>query len=141
MNAKKRILVVDDEPDFAAIVGDAFDFGRAFRPALAALPGAEDWQVYMSFDGDTPAGTGALFTRGGIGYLDFGATRPDFRRRGGQTAVLRTRLLAAGEAGCEAVVTMTGEAVAGEEQHSYRNIERAGFSPAYLRENWVPADR
>jgi len=27
------------------------------------------------------------------------------------------------------------------EQHSYRNIKRAGFSEAYLRENWIPINR
>lgn len=136
-----RQIDVGHATDFASIVGNAFDIGDAFQPALASLAGAEGWQVFMSFDGDTPAGTGALFTRDGIGYLDFGATHPDFRRRGGQSAVLRTRLLAARDAGCHAVVTMTGEAVAGEEQHSYRNIERAGFSPTYLRENWIPSGR
>jgi hypothetical protein len=34
---------------------------------------------------------------------------------------------------------MTGEAVPGDDQHSYHNIERAGFEEAYLRENWIPA--
>ena len=47
----------------------------------------------------------------GVGYLDFGATHPDFRRRGGQTALLNTRIKAALDAGCSSIVTMTGEAV------------------------------
>ena len=45
---------------------------------------------------------------------------------------------AALDAGCTSLVTMTGESVPGDEQHSYRNIERAGFEEAYLRENWIP---
>ena len=92
----------------------------------------------MSFDGDTPAGTGALYMRAGIAYLDFGATSPDFRRRGSQSALLSTRLRAALDAGCSEIVTMTGEAVPGDAQHSYHNIQKAGFAEAYLRENWVP---
>ena len=75
----------------------------------------------------------------GIGYLDFGATHPDFRRRGGQTGILNTRITAALDAGCTSIVTMTGEAVPGDAQHSYSNIQRAGFEEAYLRENWIPA--
>ncbi len=33
--------------------------------------------------------------------------------------------------------TETGEAVEGDPQHSYGNIERHGFEPAALRENWT----
>jgi len=124
--------------EFASIAGNAFDFSPGFQPAIAALVGAENWQVYMSFDGNQPAGTGALYMRDGAGYLDFGATHPDFRRRGGQTGVLNTRIKAALDAGCTSIVTMTGEAVPGDEQHSYRNIQKAGFDEAYLRENWIP---
>jgi GNAT superfamily N-acetyltransferase len=124
--------------DFAAIVGPAFDFDADFQPAIAALINARNWHVYMSFDGDTPAGTGALYMRDGMAYLDFGATHPDFRRRGAQSAILSTRISAALEAGCSTIVTMTGEAVPGDEQHSYRNIQKAGLEESYLRENWIP---
>jgi hypothetical protein len=124
---------------FAAIVADAFDFGVDFRPAIAALANDDNWHLYMGFDGHVPACTGALYIKNGRAYLDFGATLPNFRRRGGQTAVLNTRIGAALEAGCTSIVTMTGEAVPGDEQHSYRNILRAGFEEAYLRENWIPA--
>jgi len=34
------------------------------------------------------------------------------------------------------LVTATGEAVAGDPQHSYKNIKRAGFREKYVRENW-----
>jgi GNAT superfamily N-acetyltransferase len=130
----------DHAGSFAAIVGDAFDFGATFQPAIAALTNDENWRLYMGFDNGTPACTGGLYMKDGIGYLDFGATHPDFRRRGGQTAILNVRIREAFEAGCTSIVTMTGEAVAGDEQHSYRNILRAGFEEAYLRENWIPAE-
>ncbi len=126
---------------FASIVGNAFDFTEEFQPAIAALANDDNWHLYMGFDGDTPACTGGLFMKDGIGYLDFGATHPDFRRRGGQTSLLNTRVQVALDAGCSSIVTMTGEAVPGDEQHSYHNIQRAGFEEAYLRENWIPAGR
>jgi len=128
----------ENAADFASIVGDAFDFRPQFQPAIAALANDPGWHLYMSFNGERPAGTGGLYMKNGIGYLDFGATHPDFRQRGGQTGMLNTRMRAALDAGCTSIVTMTGEAVPGDEQHSYRNIQRAGFEEAYLRENWIP---
>ena len=124
--------------DFVSIVANAFDFGPGFQPAIAALFNDPSWHLYMSFNGDQPAGTGGLYMKDGIAYLDFGATHPDFRRRGGQTGVLNTRIQAALDAGCSSIVTMTGEAVPGDAQYSYSNIQRAGFEEAYLRENWIP---
>jgi GNAT superfamily N-acetyltransferase len=132
-------IATENAAEFASIVGNAFGFQPTFQPAIAALADDPDWRLYMSFSGETPAGTGGLYIRDGVGYLDFGATHPDFRKRGSQSGVLNTRIRAALEAGCTSIVTMTGEAVPGDEQHSYRNIERAGFKEAYLRENWIPA--
>lgn len=128
----------DHAASFAAIAGNAFGFKPSFQTAIAALADDDSWQLFMGFANDTPACTGGLYMKDGIGYLDFGATLPEFRRRGGQSALLNMRVRSALEAGCTAIVTMTGEAVPGEEQHSYRNIMKAGFEPAYLRENWIP---
>lgn len=133
-----RRIFPADAASFAAIVVPAFGLAATSRCAVAALADADGWWLYMSFDGDEPAGTGALYMADGIGSLDWGATAPAFRRRGSQSAILRTRLKDAFAAGCEQVVTMTGEAVPGEEQVSYGNILKAGFEEACLRENWIP---
>ncbi len=37
------------------------------------------------------------------------------------------------------MLTTTGEEVEGDPQHSYKNIVRAGFREAYVRENFAPA--
>ncbi len=123
---------------FGAIVCDAFDLGEAAVPWLAALPGRERWHCFMSFEGDTPAGAGALFIDGGRGWTDFGATAPAFRRRGSQSALLAARLRFALDAGCTAIHTCTGEAVPDDPQHSYANILKAGFREDYLRANLAP---
>lgn len=88
---------------FGRIAADAFDLGQAAVPWLAALPGRAGWHVFMSFDGDEPAGTGAMFVEGDIAWLDFGATAPAFRQRGGQGALLAQRVAQAGALGCRAV--------------------------------------
>lgn len=59
----------------------------------------------------------------------FGAgTLPDFRGRGIQTALLRTRMKAAADAGCELVVVVTRGGTVSE-----RNCIRLGFQIAYSK--------
>ncbi len=135
-----RQIGPDEAAEFAAIAAPAFDMTPACQPALAALANDPHWHLYMSFDGTRPAGTGAIYIRGNAAYTDWAATHPDFRRRGSQTAILNARIHDALKAGCTTIVTMTGEAIPGDPQHSYSNILNRGFSEAYLRENWIPAD-
>lgn len=124
--------------DFARIVCDAFDLGDAAVPWLARLPGRNGWHAFMAFDGDRPAGAGALFMRGGAAWTDFGATAPAYRGRGAQGASLAFRVRFALERGCDSIHTCTGEEVEGDPQHSYSNIKRCGFRESYVRENYAP---
>jgi GNAT superfamily N-acetyltransferase len=135
----RRVGTVDG-PAFAAIAAPAFDMTRRSEPTIAALADDPNWHLYMSFDGDRPAGTGAIYIRDQVAYTDWAATHPDFRRRGSQSVILQARVRDALESGCKTIVTMTGEAVPGDPQHSYTNILKSGFSEAYLRENWIPAE-
>jgi len=128
----------EDGEAFARIVCDAFDIGEAAIPWLARLPGREGWHVFMSFDGDRPAGTGTLFIKDGLASVDFGATAPEFRRRGSQGALLARRIEHALELGCSRLFTCTGEAVEGDPQHSYGNILKCGFKEDYVRANYAP---
>lgn len=123
---------------FARIACDAFDLGELAVPWLAGLTSREDWHVFMSFEGDEPVGTGALFVSNGCGWTDFGATSPRFRQRGSQAALLAARIEYARELGCRALFSCTGEAVPGDPQHSYGNILKAGFRETYIKENYAP---
>ena len=84
-----RPIGSESAEDFAAIAGPAFDFLPDFQPALASLVDASGWRVFMSFDGKTPAGTGAVFMRDGVAYLDFGATHRNIVRAGFAPLYLR----------------------------------------------------
>ena len=134
-----REIFVEYADEFARISGAAFGLRPESYPLVACVVGAVGYRSFMSFDGEAPAGTGVVFIDGTYGVLDWGATHPDFRRRGGQSAVLAERIRCAASEGCEYLYTMTGEAVPDDPQHSYSNILKAGFEEAYLRENWVPA--
>jgi len=125
--------------DFGRIVADSFDFAEPTVAALARLAERPGWSIYMGFADGQPAAAGALFVHEGTAWCDFGATSKDFRRRGGQRAMLGVRVQAALDMGCDLIATETGEAVEGDAQHSYHNIQWAGFEEAYLRDNYVPA--
>lgn len=128
-------------PAFGRIAAAAFDLGDASANWLACLDRAEGWRAYVSVADGEVVGTGGLFVRDGTGWLDFGSTAPQHRGKGSQSALLRHRIIDALDLGCRLVVTATGEAVEGDPQHSYSNIQRMGFREAYIRENYAPPRR
>jgi len=127
--------------DFGRIASAAFGLGAPAAEILAGLVGRSGWHVFMSFDGTTPVGTGALFVKDGAAWTDWAATRPEYRRRGSQSALLARRVAVAVDLGCDLIGTCTGEAVPGDEQASYQNLLRCGFEEAGLRENYSPTGR
>ncbi len=133
-----RLAGPAEAPAVGRIVAEAFDLGAAAAPWLAALVGRPGWRIYAGMDGDRPVGSGAMFVRDSVAYLDWGATAPAARGRGCQSALLRARVLDALDFGCELIATATGEEVAGDPQHSYSNILRTGFRPEVTRLNLAP---
>ncbi len=120
---------------FGEIVVSGFDLPRALAAWFAAIVGRRGWRCYLAFADGVPAATGALFVHGRMAWVSFAATVPEFRRRGAQSALLERRIADAVSAGCESLVTETGEIVDGKPSNSYRNILRAGFEVAYRRRN------
>jgi GNAT superfamily N-acetyltransferase len=129
----------DKAPDFGRIVASAFGLSDAAVPLVAGLADDERWQLYMSFDNGVAAGAGGLFILNDCAWVEWGATEPEFRRRGSQGAITSSRINAAIDAGCQYIFTETGEAAGDDPQHSYGNILRFGFEASILRENWTVA--
>lgn len=127
-----------DAAALGRIVASAFDLGEAGAAVLPALIGRPNWHVFMTAWDGRPAGCGALYVEHGIGWLDWGATAPDFRGLNGQSALLRRRVLHALDLGCRLLATCTGDEVPGEPQISFRNITKMGFAIAYTRRNMAP---
>jgi len=121
---------------FAEAISRGYGVPALFHDCLRALPGRDGWHCFVASDGDEPAAGGALYVTGTIGWLGMAGTVPEHRRRGAQGAILAARLQAAAAAGCEVVVTETGELREGKPSSSYRNIVRAGFEPEYVRPNY-----
>jgi GNAT superfamily N-acetyltransferase len=122
---------------FGSIVARGFglpDLAGDWFAALAERPG---FRLFLAYDGEEPAGAGALFARDGIGWLGVAATLPEHRRKGAQGAILAARIRLARELGLRALATETGERTEDRPSNSYRNILRAGFEELYVRPNFV----
>lgn len=124
--------------DFALVVAEAYDLPPGAADLLRLTPTAGGYTCFVAYADEEPAAAGALFVHGETAWLGFGATRPAFRRRGGQRALFAARARRAVELGATTLVTETGERVPGRPESSYRNIGRAGFRAAYVRPNFVP---
>jgi GNAT superfamily N-acetyltransferase len=131
-----QLVAADRAEDFARVVGDGFELPEWLRPLAANVVGRPAWSCYVAYDDQEPAGAGALFIKGSVGWLGFGSTLPEYRGRGAQSAILAARIEDARKQGCSTVVTETGELEEGRPSSSYRNILRAGFREAGVRPNY-----
>ena len=132
-----REVGADASGDFATSVVEGFELPAFLHPWAAALPGRAGWRCYVAYDGTAPAACGALCCGGGGGFIGFDATRPAFRRRGAQGALLARRIADAGAAGVHTLTCETG-VDAGGPGPSWRNITKAGFKLLYVRPNCSP---
>jgi GNAT superfamily N-acetyltransferase len=133
-----RVERVETGDAFGLAAARGFQVPDLFEDWLARLPGREGWHCFVAFDGDEPAGAGALYVTGTTGWLGIGATIPEHRGKGAQSALIVERIEAAAALGCEILITETGKPVNGRAGPSYRNLVRAGFEPAYVRPNYEP---
>lgn len=128
----------EDALSFGRIAAYGFDMSDAFSRLTPSLLERPNVHMFMTFDGDTPIGTGMLYVMGNAGWLDFGSTDPRYRMKGSQRSLMNARIRHAISLGCQTLFTGTGEEVDGDPQHSYGNILKAGFKPVYTRENYGP---
>lgn len=135
------LLVEEIEADRGADMGrvaiEAYGMPERLVDWWTSIATVPECRCFVAYDGDEPAASGFLYVSGKTGWLGGAGTRPAFRRRGGQGAVLAARLRAAAELGLVVLATETGERVPDRPGNSYRNILRFGFEEAYLRPNFL----
>jgi GNAT superfamily N-acetyltransferase len=134
-----RLVGPDRGVDFARVVVEGYGMPEWTTPLAANVVGRPGWSCYVAYDGDEPAGAGALFVHDRLGWLGYAATRERYRGRGAQSAILAARIEDARKQGCSTVTTETGELAEGRPSSSYRNIIRAGFREAGVRANYRAA--
>lgn len=114
-----------------ASFGHPPEYERWLTAALAT-PG---WDHYRAIVDGQLAATAAMFVRDDVAWLGLAATRPEFRGRGAQSALIARRARDAAARGCEWLVTETAVPSPEDPAPSYRNMRRLGFDVAYLRPN------
>jgi len=116
-----------------AIVESAFfpdGAPEAFRGLIAPLYQMESALAFVATVDDQPVacGTGIVISEHRVFALCGAGTLAPYRGRGWQTALLRARMAAAFQAGCEFAVVVTQGGTT-----SQRNAERLGFQVAYSK--------
>lgn len=134
-----RPAVPADAPALAELFGLGFQLPAPGGQVFAAALGRPGWHGCVALEGERVVAGGLLFVAGDAAYLGGGVTHPDFRGRGAQLALLVARCRLALDQGCRYIVSETGEPVAGEPQHSHRNMERCGLRVLARRYNYAPA--
>ncbi|WP_395675351.1 hypothetical protein [Inquilinus sp.] len=126
---------------FGEVVRLGFGFPPAIEPWFAALFGRPGWRLYVGTHGERPVAAGASFAKHGVAWLGIDTTLADHRRRGAQTAMIARRVEDGRAMGLSGLTAETGQPNPGREaEHtSYSNYRRAGFTPAYARPNYKPA--
>jgi hypothetical protein len=130
----------DHAAEFARVLDEVFEKPDFLQPMFEALVGRPGWRCYGGFEGDRLVATGFVYLRDGIAWLGAGATLPEFRRRGGQGAIMARRINEALAAGCRRIVVETTEDTPEAPNPSYHNMLRTGFQLAHLRQDYICRD-
>jgi ribosomal protein S18 acetylase RimI-like enzyme len=128
-----RRSFADEAEAAGAIVETAFfpdGAPEAFRGLIAPFYQMERALAFVAtVEGKMAAcGTGLVIPEHRVFALCGAGTKVEFRGRGLQTALLRARMRAAADAGCEYAVVVTNGGTT-----SQRNAERLGFRVAYSK--------
>jgi len=99
-------------------------------PDYARTAGSEGFFHYMAFDGKRPVAIAALCMFEDVGYLMAAATAESHRRHGAQQALIAKRIERAEALGCRLEISETLYML----EHSWRNLQRAGFEEVYEKE-------
>ena len=116
-------------PDVGGVGGDAIPPEAELRRWMSRsykLPGLQPFAAFV--DGTLAAGAALRFDAG-IAQFCGAWTVPAFRRRGLQTASVRSRLADAKAAGCDVAVVTVQPA-----SKSQQNVQREGFALLYSRQ-------
>ena len=128
----------DDADEFAQVNMLAWGTPAFLAIWFGATLYAEDFRHFgVRVDGRLVA-TGAMYVSDGLAWLGFGATLPEHRGRGMQTALLARRVHEAAVLGCRWVHTETAAHTSEHHNPSLSNMLRTGFDNPYDKEWWSP---
>jgi GNAT superfamily N-acetyltransferase len=134
-DAAIRVVNRDSAAEFARTLlagHDAPENDRAEAEIdIAGWLGQLGWRLYLVEVDGHPAAAGVLITTDRAAFLANASTRPEYRGRGCQTALIRRRLEDGMEAGCDLACSLAAPGSA-----SQRNLERAGIGLCHTQAVW-----
>ncbi|ARM91074.1 N-acetyltransferase family protein (plasmid) [Rhizobium sp. CIAT894] len=134
---KTRQVLPEEARLFGAMMCAGFGFPEDLAALWSSIVGRDGWSCHYALDGDTPVGTGAMFTSGSFAWLGGGTTVPSFRNCGAQKALIYARLQEGLARGVSTFVVET-EALSPEKANiSNANLTKMGFVHRYNRANFL----
>jgi hypothetical protein len=127
----------DEAEVFGAMMCAGFGFPERLTALWAAIVGRDGWSCFYALDGDTPVGTGAMFSSGSFAWLGGGTTVPSFRNRGAQKALIQARLEDGAARSVSTFVVETEVPSADKASISNANLVKMGFVHVYNRSNFT----
>lgn len=116
-------------PDVGGVGGDTVPPSDELKHWFTTTSRVDGYRAYVARLEGVIAGAAALRIDGTIAQFSGAGTRPGYRRRGVQSALLRARLRDAAAAGCTVGVVVTQPA-----SQSQQNVQREGFALLYARQ-------
>ncbi len=135
-----RLVEVDSTKAdvFGQIILFSFDWeDTRVADWFAGAVGQPGYRHYLVYKNHVAIAAGALHIDGAYSSLAIAGTLPDYRGLGAQSLLIQARLAAARAAGSHYTFVETAEDRLDRPVPSYRNMIKAGFELAYLRDNWI----
>ena len=124
--------------EYAEIIYNCFDWqDERLIDWLAQTVGMPGYRHYFATYHGITVAAAALHISGNTASMAFAGTLKEFRGLGAQGALLKARIEDARRAGCDYIISETGQDTPEKPVVSYRNMKRFGFEEAYLRKNWI----
>lgn len=120
---------------WADIINTAFEYD--IDTFMAGHFGEPDWIHYLAWHDGRPIAAASMMINGDQAVLTVGATLPEARNHGAQSALIKRRLHDAVQRGCTWVCTETAMDRPEKPAPSARNMLRHGFQLAYNRPNYL----
>ncbi|WP_244473605.1 GNAT family N-acetyltransferase [Rhizobium sp. Leaf262] len=132
----RKVLSSESEL-FGSIICSGFGLPENLIPVWASIVEKVEWSCFFAVDGDTPIGTGAMYTSGNRSWLGGGTVLPAFRNRGAQKALIRARIDEGMARGTSTFVVEAKLSWLSTANISYDNLKKLGFEHVYSRSNFV----
>jgi len=127
--------------ELAPVFGETLARGYGLPPSLVilmtALVGHAGAHCYLAYHGETPVAAASMLVEGRTARFVGAGTLAEFRRRGGQGALLARRIRDAAALGCDLITVETADDPPERPNPSYHNMLRCGFRLAYMQPNYI----